>query len=371
MKFDKLANLVIEGKQKREKFSNLIVGNMTPTFTAEDILRDPTDPSKGTKLYIGGAEAKKKGIDPGSPQAINRQLRRLNWVAKKLIRKHKGKTDGVSLERLTNDIAELLEQYQTKVLGWSKPDKANTGYETRVVGNILLPPTGRTPQGKSVFMAPGMDPNATAASASKPARTKRPRGSGVPGTPAAPRASVSADDILKRFDQVVSRLDVLMDTDLRDVIKGHAADPDSNTVRDVLKDPKVEDQYEPQMVRDTIRGMLKAGVITKDGEGNLTIAPESQSLASKIRSGRGAGIVDVLDADDDLVSDDEIEVPSGIDAEDEENIDQPGDSTSEKPASWVEGDDEDEEEDDEYKSSEEEAEEKEKKSGDDMDEWFE
>lgn len=346
MKFDRLANIVInEGKQKTSKFANLEVGNANPVFRPEDILRDPTDPSKGTKLYLGGVEAKKKGLEPGDPQSIRRQLRRVNWVAKKLIKKYQNRQSGVPLEKLSDDIREMLERYQTQVLGWNKPDKANTGYETRVIGNLLLPPTKRTPQAKSVFIVPGMDPNAGPEAASKPVKTRNKKTKEV--------STVSADDLLSQFDQIMDRRNVLDDPDLREVIEDIASR--GGTVRDILSDPRIEDQFDPQHVRDAIRGMIKSDILSKDGEGVLTLNTDYEDghrgLAAKIR-GAGSREIDVDDIED--VDVDDIDVAPDT-PEDEEDIEI--DTT--KPAGDLKSvyTSEDEDEESEYLSSDEDEEE--------------
>jgi len=314
MKFDKLANLILnEAKQKTEKYSNLVVGNASPVFTPDDILRDPTDPSKGTLLYLSGPEEKKKGLAKGDPQSIRRQIRRVNYIAKKLVKKYSNREAGVSIQKLSDDIAQMLENYQVNIMKWPKPDKANTGYETRVIGNLLLPPTKRTPQGKSVFMAPGGDPNATVEdAANKPKTARKPRG---------PRKTagggMSANEIQVVFQTAVDRLDVIRDTDLTDIIKTHAAE--GGSVRDVLSDPQIDDHFDPKIVREVIRGMIKSGLITKDGEGHLELAPEEQSLARKIR--RGSEDPELEELPNIPVSEPEAEVPQPGDYADEENID--------------------------------------------------
>lgn len=341
MKFDKLSKLIIEQSRKSSKYEKLIVGNSDPVFTTEDILRDPTDPSKGTKLYLSGPEEKKKGLEPGDPRSLNRQVRRVNWVAKKLIKKYRNRE--VSVDRLMGDIREMLEQYQTKVLGWKKADSANTTYETRVLSNLFLPPTGKNPRGKSVFIAPGMDPNATVDQASKQPKVKRERGASKGPSP------MTAEEIYMSADAALKRLEATTDMDLRDVIMHHAKT--GGTIRDVLKDPRIEDQYESDVVKFTIKGMIKSGLIDKEGS-TLTTA-SGQSLADKIRGRIPNRPLDV-DATD-QVSDEDEDVSVDISAEDEEDHfgdDIPGDA----PEWYPEEDggqpeeEEEEEEDNEYKS---------------------
>lgn len=317
MKFDKLCGVILEGKKKDTKFSNLVVGNSAPIFTPDDILRDPSDPSKGSKLYLASKEEKVKGIEPGDPQSVRRQLRRVNWIAKKLIKKYNGKE--VSIDKLTKTIAELLEGYQLNVLGWGKADKANTGYETRVIGNLLLPPTKRVPQGKSVFMSPGMDPSAGPESGSvktaTPRKSKAKRNVLDPMMDIEPEP-VSAEDLQSRFEQMVQHIDAFFDDDLTDVIKAHAAD--GGSVRDILKDPAIKDVFDPQSVKEVVRGMVKSGVLGKDPlTGSLKMKPEGSSLGSQVFAARGDTAdlpAPVLDPDAEISAE---EIPSDLGVEDE------------------------------------------------------
>ena len=79
MTFNKMCKIVLnEGTAKGTKFADLILGNASPVFTPDDVLRDPSDPSKGTKLYIAQKAEEKLGLSPGDPQSIRRQIRALN-----------------------------------------------------------------------------------------------------------------------------------------------------------------------------------------------------------------------------------------------------------------------------------------------------
>jgi hypothetical protein len=217
MKFDQMCNIILgEAKQKDVKFEKLVIGNQNPTFTREDILRDPTDPSKGSKLYLASKEEKDKGIEVSGDQSIRRQLRRLNWIAKTIIKKFHNRAAAFSIDDMNNVITELLNRYQTKILGKKSPDKANTGYEVRVIGNLLLPPTKRNPNGKSVLMLPGMDPNATVEDAVKPiVQKKRDKLTNkvIKGD------TVTANDLWSKFNELSDVLDELFDPDLETTIK--------------------------------------------------------------------------------------------------------------------------------------------------------
>jgi hypothetical protein len=296
MTFDKMCNIILnEAKEKEEKFANLVIGNSNPTFQPEDILRDPNDPTKGTKLYLAAPEEKRKGLAAGDPQSIRRQIRRINWIARKLIKKYQNNTTGISVEKLAQEISNLLEIYQTKVLGLQAIDKANTGYETRVIGNILLPPTKRTPQGKNVFIVPGMDPNATVADSTKkiaPKVSKEPRAPRGPRTdipddpnaPLQPRVMsaplVSAEDLWAKFDRVMTAGEVHFDQHLRNIIMKHAEQ--GSTIPEIVKDERLTG-YEPEEIRGVIKGLLKTDRLAKDpGTGKLEVKPEEEWLTSRL-----------------------------------------------------------------------------------------
>lgn len=332
MNFDKLCKFILtEAVAKDEKFANLIIGNSNPVFTAEDIMRDPTDPGKGTKLYLSSPEEKKKGLPPGDPQSVRRQLRRINWVARKLIKKYTGSEGGISIDKLASQITELLERYQTKVLGWEHPDKANTGYETRVIGNLLLPPTKRTPQGKSVFLVPGMDPNAGPEDAAKKIVPKTPRTPRVKGVKSAlPGTPISANDLWQRFEEIIQYSDQYFDTDLTEIIKSYAQSG-TNTLKDILRDEKIKNEYDPNAVRQVLKGLINQNIITKNPETDeLMLNPEDEHLATKIRSavkpgdeGVEEGEKPILNPDIDASETEGLdEIPSKLDdGEDEANVD--------------------------------------------------
>ena len=363
MTFNKMCKIVLnEGTAKGTKFADLILGNASPVFTPDDVLRDPSDPSKGTKLYIAQKAEEKLGLSPGDPQSIRRQIRALNWIANQLIRRYKNKP--VSLEKLTKDIQKMVEDYQTKVLDWGKPDKANTGYTVRVIGNLLLPPTGRTPNAKSVFVSPGMPANGTPANATKPIKPPR----GVVNKMGTIPEPISANELQKRFEQMVQHLDAMLDEDLQHIIMKHA--DNGSTVRDILRDPAVKDSYDQNSVRELIKNKIKTGQIERDPEtGALKTAPEyaeqrdsdaeqiyaararKDALASAVESGEeidpdigDEGEIDLDepiipepssdmdDEEDDIIPDEEEGSinPTDIDAEDEE-FDIPDRPLMEKP----------------------------------------
>jgi hypothetical protein len=273
-------------------------------------------------LYLANKEEKKKGLAPGDPQSIRRQLRRVNWIARKLIKKYKKSANGISMDKLTTQITNLLDQYQVKTLGWKKPDKTNTGYEARVIGNLLLPPTIKKPQGKSVFMAPGMDPNANPEDGATKTKTigKRTKPSvGKAGAKTNTKVEVSAEDLHNRFEVALQYADAFFDTDLKDVIMGHAEK--GHSIKAVVDDVTIRDIYDTSTVRQVIKGLIKSGKIEKDSvSGALSVNDKSDWLSSKITNSRAIG-------DDESVGTEEIPMSdkeSRLDPEetDEENVDE-------------------------------------------------
>lgn len=422
MKFDKLCGIILS-EAKADAFANLVLGNQNPTFAKEDILRDPADPSKGTMMYLSGKDEKRRGWEAGNEQSIRRQLRRLNWVARNVIKKMAGKTDGISIEKVHELIQSLLERYQTVVLG-QKVDKANTGYETRVIGNILLPPTKRNPHGKSILIVPGMDPNATPADAAKPiraARKERRTGAVIKLAP------VTADEVYRKWEDISDFFEQLLDTDLiatiRDIIETGVAekpepvspeqpveapapeaavpavgeavedepfdptkekapenpdddeigmtsgveDPDVGiqhgaTLRDILNDPRIKGVFDPRAVKLAVKGMMKGGEIEQDESGYLVMTG-GRVAGSKLGTGGAAEIEAEPEELELTAAKFGEEMPTDVDLkkiEDEENIEP--EIPVEKPT-WYPADEKEEGEEAEELPAEEE-EEKEKSSDD-------
>lgn len=326
MKFDKLCNIIInEAKSKGDKYANLIIGNANPIITIEDVLKDPTDPSRGLKLYLAPGKVERTAgrvayIDENNARAA---VRRVNWIIKQTVRKYKNSSTGLSVDRLWSYITMLLEKYQTRV--WNKNvDKANTTYETRIIGNLLLPPTTKEPRGKSVWMAPGMDPNATVEQQHKPVvsvvnvKQRDPETKKVT-TVQVKKAPVTAVDLVAEFEKQAEYYIALMDLDLQRTIKkivdegeqGATAEPppaeseigeydpedepqepedtaeglnEAVTLRDILNDPRIKDVYDPKVVKDAVKGYIEIGVLKQNVDGTIIIGPEEEKLATKIRS---------------------------------------------------------------------------------------
>lgn len=295
MRFDTFVQILTEGKGKAEKFSRLIIGNRTPIFTRDDFVK----PDGTIQMYLSPKDKREEDVD--NERIIRRGLRRLNWVAKSAIKKL---GDGeISIEKLGDFVRKLLEKYQTQVLG-STVNTALTGYETRVILNLLLPPTKKNPHGKSVFIIPGMDPNATVEDADKPVRVKVPRAPRAPRAPRGIRApaveageSINATGLYNQVMSMMDKMDEFFDPDLKSIIldivsKGSApgsvdsTEPESNiaqesvvveegvTVRDILKDPRIKGVFDPNIVRQLVKGMINNNELFKDEEGSLRLRAE-------------------------------------------------------------------------------------------------
>jgi len=299
------------------------------------------DPTKGSKLYLAAKEEKEKEQEPGSEQSVRRQLRHLNWIARTIVKKYANREAAFSIDDMNKVIAELLERYQTKVLGWEKADKANTGYEVRVIGNMLLPPTKRNPQGKSVLMSPGMDPNATVEDAIKPVPQKKKDRITNKVIKLPP---VTAVDLVGRFNEICDIADELFDPDLRATIKQIVAagkieakepevaatatpieapvtagvtpeipvgeaiegeevipgaeaapiDPSMErvkaaglTIRDILRDDRIKNVFSPKAVKQAIKGMINTGDLKIEPDGSIIIGSavgQPSPLAQSIRA---------------------------------------------------------------------------------------
>jgi len=267
MKFDLLCDIMLEAK-KDEKFARMIIGNDAPVFSAEDVLRDPNDPSKGLRTYLTHRDSKSIGED--HERLARRAVRRINWIAKASIKKLGSRE--ISLNKLNDFIVSLLDKYQTKVMGYSKPDKLNTAREARIIGNLLLPPTKWTPQAKSVF---------------------------IPATetlPGQPKQKVDSEQIVKDFNTSADDFATLFDPDLiatiKDIVRGVSADTGEEEdmtdvyesaesvggvpISQILKDPKIKGIYDPRVVRKVVKSMLDIGSLISNEEGNLTLPEEGQ-----------------------------------------------------------------------------------------------
>ena len=247
MKFDILCNIILEAK-KTDRFAKMTIGNATPVFTIEDVMKDVNDPSKGLVTYLSHKDAEgKEQVDP--ERLARRALRRVNWVAKAAIKRLGGREIG--LDKLNRFIVDLLERYQTKVLGFEKPDKARTGYEARIIGNLLLPPTNRHPNAKGVFVPVAATPVAK-----------------VPGQK---KAKIDAEQISADFNRTADEHVAGFDEDLYDTIKSIIETNEMVTTTDVLRSPQIKGVYDPKTVRIAIKRMIEDGTIAQDDEDMLVL----------------------------------------------------------------------------------------------------
>lgn len=255
MKFDMLCDIVLEGK-KADKFARMVIGNREPIFSLEDVLRDPNDPSKGTIVYLSHRDAKKnENMDP--EWLARRALRRINWVAKSAIKKLGNRE--IDLGKLNKFIIDLLEKYQTKILGYEKPDKMKTAQEARVIGNLLLPPTKHRPHAKGVF---------------------------VPVNDSKKDPQSDPEQIAKNFNSSSNEYIEELDPDLIDIIKDVIEGAPVNDLEDesgavsistILKDPRIKDIYDSSIVRKVIKNMIEMGALKKDVIGNVSIQDENEN----------------------------------------------------------------------------------------------
>ena len=328
MKFDQLCELIIEGKTKQEKFSRLVIGNNMPVFTREDIVK----PNGTIQMYLSPKD--KRDTDVDDERLIRRALRRLNWVARSAIKKI-GANGDISIEKIGDFVRKLLEKYQTNVLK-STVNSALTGYETRVVLNLLLPPTKRNPHGKSVFIVPGMDPNATVEDADKPPKAPRvprvPRSPREPRVPRAERVTVpTATGLYDRVMSIMDRMDEFFDADLKQTILDIIEDSEAGneegvdepvtesvlvegvTVRDIMNDPRIKGNYDPEIVRMLIKGMIGNNEIFKGEDDMLRIRTDEDPETGGMTMQRKFG--SELDPTDEVLPDEEVGGVGKVDKE--------------------------------------------------------
>jgi len=333
-----------------------VIGNTEPTFSQNDILINPQDPTSGTVFDKIQQQTNIQGWEGKGDNSLRRQLRRLNWVAYKLIKKFKNRTEGaINIDALNTAIKNTLEEYQIKVLG-KRPEQIHQTYttrEARVIGNLLLPPTGHTPNAKSVFIVPGMDPHATVADANRPVIAKvRNRLTGKIDV----KPPVTAQELVARFQTMADFAEEILDTDLTQIIKdivsgqdyvpedepefeegpdsfegegegeevmpsetpveeepvGEAVEgedpsivpeepieapaevpinrgPTGVTLRDIINHPRIKGLFNPKAVKLAVKGLVNAGELDEDLYGNLVIG-KIESFGSKVRGDVGSAI---------------------------------------------------------------------------------
>jgi hypothetical protein len=335
-----LCNIILEEK-KAEQAIKVAVANKTPSFTTDDILRDPSDPSKGVKSYL---DETIKGVDAEGPidaeTQARRVLRRLNWVARTVIRKSGIRE--LNVRKLYSNIMAILEQYLSGVLRYSPEEiaekKFNIAKEAAFIGNLLLAPSEKYPRAKGVFAPVTGDAG----------KTGKPNKVGV------------ADRIAREFNMTVDDYISTIEPDLLLTIKeiirngpikadkpepkivpetgevdaegatGEVAtesvdNPDGVSLEDILKDPRIKGVYDPRIVRKVVKSMLDIGSVTQTAEGSLTL-PEKGDEAwrqkyDKYRDEKASDTIEDIPSEEEmseLSPDEEESGPAEVEAEDEE-----------------------------------------------------
>lgn len=303
MKFDTLCNIILEDK-KQQKFAHIIITNPNPTFSLDDVLRDPDDPSKGVKTYL---DEHLKGSEYGEPvdeeRLARRALRRLNWVVGSLV-KRVGSRE-LDLRKLHINIIILLEKYLKNVLRYSDEQiekmELKVAKEAAFIGNVILPPSERYPNAKGVFTIVKDDIEFK----------------GGKGKTNDVEEFNVADRLRKEFNMTVEEYLASFDPDLigtiKDIIKDNEfktsfssvkfkpeeddidstvsteVDTDDDeeddeleesvsltsenvSISTILKDPRIKNIYDPRIVRKVIKSMISLGSLKQDENGELVLA---------------------------------------------------------------------------------------------------
>ena len=290
MKFDTLCSIVLEGK-KAQQFARIMVGNESPVFSIDDVLRDPADPSKGTKSHI---DEKGEADETDPERQARRALRRLNWVAKTAIRRI-GRRE-IDIRKLHTAIIMVIEQYLTNVLRYSDDQlegmKLKIAKEAAYIGNLLLPPTERYPKAKGVFVvAPS-----TLGTEGRPMK-KELKGTGETAARISKEFNMTVDEFIAAFDpDLLGTIKEIIRTgaikkpakevseetpteetpeEAEEIATESVDDPNDTgvTVDDIMKDPRIRNVYDARIVRKVLKSMMSLGTVITNAEGKL-ILPE-------------------------------------------------------------------------------------------------
>lgn len=352
MKFDTLCNIILEDK-KQQKFARIIITNPNPTFSLDDVLRDPDDPSKGVKTYL---DEHLKGSEYGEPiddeRLARRALRRLNWVAGSLV-KRVGSRE-LDLRKLHINIIILLEKYLKNVLKYSDEQiekmELKIAKEAAFIGNVILPPSERYPRAKGVFTVAKDDIEFK----------------GGKGKPVGVEEFNVADRLRKEFNMTVDEYLASFDPDLigtiKDIIKdnefktslsstkfkpeeddidstigfgtdegGESEDDgleesasltfENASISTILKDPRIKNIYDPRIVRKVIKSMISLGSLKQDENGELVLAEPGEEdwrmAINRTRSGDTEEVGDEIEIETPIVLSSE---PGEVEDEDNPNI---------------------------------------------------
>ncbi len=349
MKFDMLCSIILEGS-KSDRFAKMVIGNAEPVFTIDDVLKDPNDPSRGLMTYLSHRDA--SGSEQPDPERLARRaVRRVNWVAKSAIKKLGARE--ISLDKLNTFIIDLLNKYQTKVLGYEKPDKAKTAYEARIIGNLLLPPTQKRPNAKGVFVvSPETVKTAKASGNIEAVDTEKI--STVFNNNADQHTEGFDPDLVITIKEIVGGL-VPMPLNTRDDEAGGI------TVSRILKDPRIKGIFDPRATRKVIKSMIEDGSLIQDEHGFLTSNEEdvesSISNIERAREDKDIKNLEDIPTEDDVEKlagefDEEESIPDieddSFDDEDEEGMIDTDDESAAIRLGYRDPDDEDESDEDSW-----------------------
>lgn len=328
MNFDTLCNIVLEGKKAKE-FANISVVNPNPSFSLDDIMKDPSDSSKGLKTYLddklfSGEEATDQDVQ------ARRALRRLNWVARSVIRRIGRRS--INIRKLHFEIVIKLEQYLTNVLRLEPQSLDNLelkiGKEAAFIGNLLLPPSKRYPNAKGVLF---------------------PSSDELPGIKKPKRNLFDIEGVAKQFDMSVDEYMATFDPDLINTIKSIIKDgpikrqskqelsnePESVTedvdseiesesyegvsIKDILNDPRIKNVYDPKIVRKVIKDMIMMGSTIELEDGSLQL-PSNDEYADEIERNKDRIALSKMEPEE-IPQEQDVEELSGELASDEKSSD--------------------------------------------------
>lgn len=312
MKFDTLCSIVLEGK-KQAQFSRISVVNSEPTFSLDDVLRDPSDPAKGVKSYLEDTRTEDESGEPiDEERKARRVLRRLNWVARSVI-KRTGSRE-LNLRKLHLDIIIMIEKYLTNVLGHDQEQvdsmELKIAKEAALIGNLLLPPSTRNPNAKGVF---------SIVTTSLPKEVKMEKGD---------KSFKVADRLSQEFNMNVEEYIAAFDPDLigtiKEIIRTGAKNKSKSVepsyeaevdevddaavqesfdmgeegvdVGDLLKDPRIKNIYDSRVVRKTLRSLIDMGSIMMNPDGKLVLPePGAEGWRKGMDKAKEAGALEKLE----------------------------------------------------------------------------
>lgn len=326
MKFDTLCNIILEEKTSQQKI-RVVVSNPSPTFSVQDILRDPNDPSRGVRTYL---DENIKGADIDEPvddeRIARRALRRVNWVSKTMLRRIGSRE--IDIRKLHINIISFLEKYLQRVMRYDEDqlDKLElaTAKEAAFIGNMLLPPNDRYPNAKGVFAVVTYNTDEL-----------KKKGTSVADYVA--RAyNMSVDQYIDAFDpDLIGTIKEIVREGNPEKIEMQTPEEISTesfewepggvssgvTLRDILKDERIKGVYDPKVVKNAVKSMLSLGSLKQNVSGGLEVAEQGEE---DWRFSISTGEEDI--DNEPVVSDDEdirheVGLDKGPEMEDEDNPD--------------------------------------------------